>query len=135
MKITISKNLREESTIILFSVKCEDYKHTISIYLDNLTQDDIFLYIYESKYIYNGKCHVFKNSTSTALTNAISSDFDHAYGISDYHSLISYFKSKYEHDEHAYSKIVEDIKSKGIGVDEDVDNREEDNYDYLKRYF
>lgn len=105
------------------------------MYLENLTDKDIYLYIHEFKYIYNGKCHIFKTSTATALTNAISPDFDRAYGISDYKSLISYFKSKYWNDEHAYSKIIKDIKSKGIGIDEEADNREENNYEYLKRYF
>lgn len=135
MNIKPSSNLCEESKIYLFSINLENYKHYISIYLDDLTDEDIFLYVYESKYIYNGRTHVFANKTATALTNALSSDFDRAYNISTYDELISYFKSKFSNDEFAYRKIIDDIKSTGIGIDEEVEERDEDNYEYLKRYF
>lgn len=135
MIIKPSSNLCEESKIVLFSIDLENYKHKISIYLDDLTNEDIYLYVYESKYIYNGRTHVFKNKTATALTNVLSSDFDRAYNISTYDDLISYFKSKFSSEEFAYHKVIEDIKLIGIGIDEIVEEREEDNYEYLKRFF
>lgn len=104
------------------------------MYLDNLTDEDIFLYIYESKYIYNGRCAIYKNRESTALTNAISSDLDKAYEISNYQDLILYFKSRYQNDEKAYQKIINDIKSKGIGIDEEISEREENTSEYIRVY-
>ena len=135
MKIDITNNLREDSKVTFFAVRCEDYKHVIVMYLDNLTNEDVFLYIDEYKYIYNGRTHIYINSSATALTNAISPDFDKAYNISQYSELISYFKSKYNNDEHAYNKIINDMKSKGISVDVEVEDKEEDNYEYIKRKF
>lgn len=127
-------NLIEESNLVLFSIDLQNYKHKISVYLDDLTNEDIFLYVYESKYMYNGRTHVFAVKTASALTNALSSDFDRAYNITTYDALIAYFKSKFSNDEFAYCKIIDDIRSKGIGIDEDVEEREEDNYEYIKRY-
>lgn len=135
MNIELTSNLREDSKTVLFSIDLENYKHRISIYLDDLTNQDIFLYVYEYKYIYNGRTHVFENRTATALTNALNQDFDRAYNISSYNDLMTYFKSKFSNDEFAYHKIVNDIKSTGIGIDEDIEEREEDNYESLKRYF
>lgn len=105
------------------------------MYLDNLTDEDVFLYIYESKYIYNGRCAIYKNRESTALTNAISPDFDKAFGITNYQQLVIYFKSRYQNDEKAYKKIISDLKCKGIGIDEEISEREDDTSEYIKRHF
>lgn len=135
MNIKPSTNLSEKSKKVIFSIDLENYKHIISIYLDDLTNEDIFLYVYESKYMYNGRTHVFANKTATALTNALSPDFDRAYNITTYDALIAYFKSKFSDDEFAYCKIIDDIKSRGIGIDEEVEEREENNFEYIKRLF
>ena len=82
-----------------------------------------------------GGTHVFVEKTTCALTNALSPDFDRAYNISTYEELLSYFKTKFNNDEFAYRKVVDDIKSSGIGIDEEIQEKEEDNYEYLKRYF
>lgn len=135
MDIPLTKNLSEKSKTYFFSIDLENYKHKVSIYLDDLTSEDVYFYVYEYKYIYNGRTHVYENRTAAALTNFLSPDFDRAYNLDSYEALISYFKSKYDNDEFSYRKIIDDIKSKGIGIDEEVDTKEEDNYEFLKRNF
>ncbi|WP_280121598.1 hypothetical protein [Duncaniella muricolitica] len=39
-----------------------------------------------------------------------------AYGFEDYNKLSSYFRYMYENDKDAFSKIVSDVKSKGVNL-------------------
>lgn len=42
-----------------------------------------------------------------------------AYGFEDYNKLSSYFRYMYENDKDAFSKIISDVKSKGVNLSVD----------------
>lgn len=106
-------SLEFDTKVVIFSEKKSDQTKEVYIYLQDLNGDgEIFFNVdYEIEHV-DGS---FQNGNGMGNLEKILK----VYKFEDFKKLSSYFRSKYQNDESAFYKIIEDIKRKGIRLSVD----------------
>lgn len=112
--MTMQKETLEHDTkVVIYSEKTKELTKEVFIYLQDLNGDgELFFNVdYEVEHK-NGS---FENGNGMESLDIILD----AYGFEDYNKLSSYFRYMYENDKDAFSKIINDVKSKGVNLSVD----------------
>ena len=105
--------LENDTKVVIYSEKTENYTKDVFIYLQDLNGDGEIFFNVDYEVEYNDG--LFENGNGMENLDLILG----AYGFDDYNKLSAYFRYKYEKDSNAFDKIIDDIKSKGINLSVD----------------
>ena len=104
------ETLEHDTTVVIYTEESKELTKEVFIYLQDLNGDgELFFNVdYEVEH----EDGSFENGNGMESLDIILD----AYGFEDYNKLSSYFRYMYENDKDAFSKIVSDVKSKGVNL-------------------